>query len=127
MTNVNVKQNIFKPLLARCVYDEDAQQWDMGNIEQDLDMYIFNWRQRLDEHYPEGLEVVKCTATFFPDEADSNQAGKPRLDIVVTFSDGTWARYHPGAPVIWSTDNLPTKAMEKRMQYKAKLQVRHRT
>ena len=99
-------------------------QWDVDNTEHELDISILNWTQTLGEDFPEGEKVVKCMATFFTEEADSNKAGKPRLDIVLTFSNGIWARYHPSAAVIWSTDDLPTVAMKKRMQYREKLRAR---
>ena len=126
ITKVNVKKDIFEPLLARCVYDEVDMQWAVDKTEHELDISILNWRQTLGKNFPEGEEVVKCMATFFTEEPDSNRAGKPRLDIVLTFSSGIWARYHPGAALIWSTDHLPTLAMEKRMQYRAKLRAHAR-
>ena len=125
-TNTNVKKDILKPLLALCVYDAVHMQWDVDNTEHELDISILNWRQTLGENFPEGEKVVKCMGKFFTEEPESNQAGKPRLDIVWPFSNGIWVRYHPGAAPIWSTDDLPTDAMKKRMQYGEKLRARAR-
>ena len=81
-TNTTVKKDILKPLLALCVYDAVHMQWDVDNTEHELDISILNWTQTLGEDFPEGEKVVKCMAKFFTEEPDSNQAGKPRLDIV---------------------------------------------
>ena len=83
-----------------------------------------NWPRLLAASYPQGKVLLRSVATFFPMELDPNYDGKPRLDIVLTFADGTWARYHPRAALIWSTQQLPTDAMKIRMKYTRKLMRR---
>ena len=114
-TQCNIKKDIFAPLNAKCVWNEDTKKWTVPANEEVLTS-ICNWESALGSNYPRGQQVTKCAATFFVDEADSNQYGKPRLDIVVTFSNGLQVRFHPQAKPIWSTEQQPTKAMEARMQ-----------
>jgi len=116
---INIKQDIFAPLNAKCVcvcvWNEDTKKWTVPANEEVLTS-ICNWESALGSNYPRGQQVTKCAATFFVDEADSNQDGKPRLDIVVTFSNELQVRFHSQAKPIWSTEQQPTKAMEARMQ-----------
>ena len=46
---------------------------------------------------------------------------RPRLDVLITFTDGTTVRWHPSVKFICSTDELPTYEIMKRMNRKAKL------
>ena len=65
-------------------------------------------------------DIKSIVPTFYPMEADANQQGKPRLDVLVTFENGLSVRYHPQAKQIWSSDSQPTDAMYQRMRYKEK-------
>ena len=112
---INIKKDIFAPLNAKCVWNEDTNRWTVPASEE-VDTSICNWVTALAPNYPPAQQVTKCVATFFEDEADSNQNGKPRLDIVVTFSDELQVRFHPQAKPIWSTEQQPTDAMQARIQ-----------
>ena len=70
---------------------------------------------------PVAKDIKTILPVFFHQEADHNQGGKPRIDILVSFTDDTWVRYHPGANCIWSQDTQPTEAMTQRINYGAKL------
>ena len=98
-----------------CVWNEDTNRWTVPASEE-VDTSICNWVTALAPNYPPAQQVTKCVATFFEDEADSNQNGKPRLDIVVTFSDELQVRFHPQAKPIWFTEQQPTDAMQARIQ-----------
>ena len=72
----------------------------------------------------ESLQVRSWEVVFYIDEPDSTPPhwpDRPRLDFLITFTDGTWVRWHPNAKLIWSTGWLPTAAMQNRMNRKAKL------
>ena len=112
---INIKKDIFAPLNAECVWDEDTKQWTVP-ANKALPKSSCNWESALGSNYPRGQQVTHCVAVFFQDEADANQGGKPRLDIVVTFSNGMRVRFHPGAKPIWSTEQQPTAAMIARTQ-----------
>ena len=68
--------------------------------------------------------LQSVSARFFTDEPDPNRGNRPRLDIVLTFDDGRWVRYHPKATLIWSDEELPSKAMRARYNYAANLKKR---
>ena len=121
--HINIKREIFAPLNAECVWNENTNKWTVPANEE-LSTSICNWASALGPNYPSAEQVTKCVATFFEDEADHNQHGRPRLDIVVTFSNGLQVRYHPKATPIWSNEQQPTTAMEKRMQLMQKLMRR---
>ena len=70
------------------------------------------------------LHVAGWTVEFYEEEPDSTPPfakDRPRLDILITFTDGTWLRWHPHADLIWSTTPQPTDAMKIRMNRKKKL------
>ena len=121
--HINIKREIFAPLNAECVWNENTNKWTVPANEE-LSTSICNWASALGPNYPSAEQVTKCVATFFKDEADHNQHNRPRLDIVVTFSNGLQVRYHPKATPIWSNEQQPTTAMEKRMQLMQKLMRR---
>ena len=112
---INIKKDIFAPLNAECVWDADTKQWTVP-ANKALPKSSCNWESAFGSNYPRGQQVTNCVAVFFQDEADANQGGKPRLDIVVTFSNGMQVRFHPAAKPIWSTEQQPTAAMKARMQ-----------
>ena len=70
------------------------------------------------------LQVQEWKPQFYEEEADPTPRyarDKPRLDILITFIDGTWLRWHPDANLIWSTAPQPTDAMRQRMNRKKNL------
>ena len=72
----------------------------------------------------ESLQVKTWEVVFYSDEPDSTPPrwpDRPRLDFLITFTDGTWVRWHSNAKLIWSTECFPTDAMKIRMNRKAKL------
>ena len=93
-------------------------------LEHELSLTDYPWQQILGDAFPANRELVRSVASFFPDEADSNRGGAPRLDIVLTFNDGMTVRYHPQAKLIWSTEPQPTLAMQKRMNLARKYRNR---
>ena len=61
---------------------------------------------------------------FYTDEPDSTPPlwpDRPRLDCVLHFANGTYARCHPSAKLILSTEPMPTAAMITRMRRKTNL------
>ena len=72
----------------------------------------------------ENLQVEKWNVKFFTDEPDPTPLlwpDRPRLDIVITFADQSWVRYHPSGDLIWSTEAMPTRAMTNRINRRKKL------
>ena len=72
----------------------------------------------------ESLDVAAWTVHWYPLEPDPTPPkwpDRPRLDVVLTFSDGSWARWHPNSDIIWSTDAMPTAAMKMRQNRRANL------
>ena len=73
----------------------------------------------------DSLQVRAWELVFYSDELDPTSPhwpDRPRLDVVITFTDGTWVRWHTSAKLIRSTDAMPTSAMTIRMNRHAKLQ-----
>ena len=119
---VNIKKQILAPLNAACTWDADTRSWILPNTpEQPLT--ICDWKNALGNKYPRGADVTRCLPTFFLQEADPNNDGAPRLDLVLSFSNGDSVRYHPGATPISSRDPQPTKAMQNRMNLRRKRQA----
>ena len=114
--------------LFKQLYDENCAQhpvngnWTVQQIEHELPLGDYKWKDILGEKFPPGRELVSAIATFFPAEADQNRNDAPRLDVVLSFSDGITARYHPKAELIWSTDPQPTEAMQQRINRAAEQQ-----
>ena len=71
------------------------------------------------------LQVQQWQVQFYLEEADPSPPfakDKPRVDILITFTDGTWLRWHcSGKHLIWSTTPQPTSAMIIRMNRKNRL------
>ena len=78
--------------------------------------------QELVERWPSERVLRSVVATFFEDEPDPNRGDKPRCDFVLTMDDDTWVRYHPQAEPIWSTDRLPSGAMQGRYNRRKNLE-----
>ena len=69
----------------------------------------------------QNLQVQEWKPVFYEDEPDPTPPfarDRPRLDILLTFIDGTWLRWHPDATLIWSTTPQPTAAMITRINRK---------
>ena len=97
-----LRSELLKPLIAEYV----GQHVEGRDIEIDLTTQRpYPWQEVMaGQGLPRGLRVVRCTARFFSEEADSNTEPKfePRLDVVLYLDDGTYARYHPGIKLIYS-------------------------
>ena len=125
-----MRRDVLDVLYDACVWDAGANKWRPPTVETPLQVNDDYWKQVLKANYPviqgsaaqPALESV--TARFFEDEPDANRGDRPRLDIVLTFADGRWVRYHPKSTLIWSDDQLPTRAMCIRYNRAAKLAKR---
>ena len=72
----------------------------------------------------ERLQVQKWEVKFYSDEPDPTPPkwpDRPRLDVVITFTDGRWVRWHTNANLIWSTEAMPTVGMQMRYNHMRKL------
>ena len=72
----------------------------------------------------QNLQVDEWKVKFYKDELDSKPrfaTDTPRLDIRLSFTDGTWVRWHPGSRLIWSTTIQPTEAMTTRINRRRNL------
>ena len=93
-----IREEIIRPLMEQHPYLDDWHRvYVVEQEEHEIPLGRGNWSRLLAASYPEGKVLVKSVATFFPKELDPNYNGRPRLDIVLTFDDGTWVRYHPSA------------------------------
>jgi hypothetical protein len=113
---LNVKRDILAPLNALCVRNEPIPR-----TQHDDRLLRIPWPPLA------GFRdnIASAVPTFYPDEPDSNQGDKPRLDILFTMHDGGWVRYHPSAEPIWSHGPLPTDAMTKRYNRARKIARQH--
>ena len=98
----NLRRDILDPLYDACVWDADEKQWRPRNVETPLQVSEEYWKQTLKGDYPTECALESVSARFFEEEPDHNRRDKPRLDIVLSFADGRWVRYHPQATLIWS-------------------------
>ena len=122
-----IREDFIAPLMEKHPYLDGWQKvYVVAQAEHEIPLGRVNWFRLLVASYPEGKELVKSVATFFPKELDPNYNDKPRLDIVLTFDDGTWTRYYPGAALIWSTEQSLTDAMQNRINYTQKKLIRRR-
>jgi len=86
------------------------------------DAYDVNWSRILDPTNVNSAEIVAWKVAFFEEEIDSTPPfakDTPRLDFVVTLTDGKEFRWHPKSLLIWG--GTKTDAMDNRMRRKAKL------
>ena len=140
----DIQQAIFHPLRAAVTGEFPNFQLptflatDQGNhiaLDDLQHTFEINWRTvaRFKSAVFENLRVESWTVQFYEDEPDptpEEYPDRPRLDAVLTFSDGTWARWHPSGEPIFSTQPMPTAAMvirfnRKRILFKH-LQARQR-
>ena len=87
------------------------ESWDWATIAK-----LDGWQADL---------IISVTPHFYDEEPDANQMNKPRLDILLSMSDGTWVRYHPGANPIFSHEGT-TQAMRIRYNRREKLLKQHK-
>jgi hypothetical protein len=83
-------------------------------------VFDINWR-KIDPLLAD-VNVVSWKLTFYQNEVDSNPPSfnKPRLDILLTTSNGEHIRWHPDAKII-RCDGTVTPAMQQRMNRRNKL------
>ena len=117
--HLHIKRDVLQPLIAQCQRDEQNRIWRLPQTQPDARLLAWDWPSILNS--TSDKVAVSVLPTFYPREPDHNQRNAPRLDIVVSFADGTWVRYHPGAQPIWSDEFQPTDAMIARYNLAAKL------
>ena len=113
---------VLDPLYKHCEWNDDTLEWVIPKKETFLVAHTPNYWENV-FGYPDAA-VASSTATFFEQEANHNRGNKPRLDIVLLFSDGRTARYHPKAKLIWSDEPQPTDAMQQRLNLASKIRKR---
>ena len=72
----------------------------------------------------QSVKVLSWTVRFYEDECDASPDAwpdRPRLDAVLTLSNGGWVRWHPSGQPIMSTEPMPTQAMTIRLNRKKNL------
>ena len=69
--------------------------------------------------------IISATPHFYDEEPDANRDDKPRLDILLPMSDGTWVRYHLRANPILSHEGA-TQAMQIRCNRREKVLKQHK-
>ena len=108
LTHASLKEAITTLTLRAC--------WDVKTVVQHISAGNCqgprSWQELVG--WPPERVLQSVVATFFVDEPDSNRGDRPRCDFVLTLADGTWVRYHPQAEPIWSTEHLPSYAMQVR-------------
>ena len=114
-----IKRDVFAPLLAQCHWDARTMTWLLPEPQPDARLVSMDWSKML--HIPSESDITSVLPTFYVDEPDHNQRNSPRLDIVVSFTDGRSVRYHPSADPIWSDEAQPTEAMQQRYNRARKL------
>jgi hypothetical protein len=119
VTQINIRSAVFKPLLAHVECDRETNAWLLPVPLPDVRLLGIDWSSIL-QLRPDRV-VSAVMPTFYLDEPDSNQHDMPRLDLLVSFTDGSSVRYHPQATPIWSDQWMPTEAMQKRYNRARKL------
>jgi hypothetical protein len=148
----NLRKDILDPLYEACTVDIKTNEWIVPREETRLKVDRFYWHGALGKAFPHNRTIISCTAKFFLLECDPNRNCKPRLDIVLSFSDAPGTRlgkriqepsssgaiqepsssssqgrlsvrYHPGAKLIWSDELQPTAAMRTRINSARKKKV----
>ena len=78
----------------------------------------FDWPHMIKDERLERLEhgITTIVPTFYMDECDWNHYDRPRLDLVVSFSDGEAVRYHRKCKMIWLPADPRDVAIAKRRQ-----------
>ena len=120
----SLRRDVLDPLYFACVWDVATTQWLPASVDNPLPVNEGLWQRVLQDSYPTACALDSVCARFFVNEPDPNRSNRPRLDFVLSISDGSWVRYHPGAVLIWSTQTHPSQAMQNRYSHAAKLQRR---
>ena len=136
-----LSKDILDPLYEACTFDGKINDWIVPREETRLKIDRFYWHQTLGKAFPHDITITSCIAKFFRLECDPNRSCKPRLDIVLSFSESPGGmgsheaksfgdiqepystisngclsvRYHPAAKLIWSNEAQPTAAMQARI------------
>ena len=137
----NLRKDILDPLYEACTFDEKTNEWIVPREKTRLKIDRFYWHKALGKAFPHDRTITSCIAKFFLLECEPKRSCKPRLDIVLSFSDAPGGmrlqeansfgdiqepsstnshgclsvRYHPGAKLIWSNEAQPTAAMQTRI------------
>ena len=90
---------------------------DVGGVHVPLhrlhEVFIFDYESVIGPVL-QNLQVQEWKVKFYEEEPDSTPRlakDRHRLDILMTFTDGTWLRWYPDADLIWSTTPQRTAAM----------------
>ena len=103
-------------------FNASTNQWVLPNPDMGESLNHVHWPKMLGmDEFPPTLVIDKVIPTFYVNEPDPNRADKPRLDILVCFTNGSTVRYHPQATPIWSNDPQPTDAVRTRLNRAANL------
>ena len=109
---------VLKPMIQQCTWDKEQKKWNIPATKELLDEW--NWAAIAKLDGWQAGNLTSARPVFYTDEPDPNQDDKPRLDILLSMSDGTWVRYHPGANPIFSHEGA-TQAMQQRYDRREKL------
>ena len=107
-------KDVFRQLNAQCKQIDYLQNtWAVPENSPSLPLAL-DW-QTMAKLSPAASKMLICAEpTFYHEEADTNQGDKPRLDVLLRFSDGSWVRYHPSAEPVAST-NIASAAVAGRL------------
>ena len=105
--------------MQQCTWDKEQKKWITPATEE-LSLKFWNWATIAKLDGWQADLIISVTPHFYDEEPDANQMNKPRLDILLSMSDGTWVRYHPSAKLIWNHEGT-TSAMRTRANLAVKL------
>ena len=123
------RATVLEPLIQQCTWDKDQKKWITPATKELLDEWDWAAMAKLDDE--KAGKLTSARPMFYTDEPDANQRDeykqyKPRLDILLSMSDGTWVRYHPSAKLIWNHEGT-TSAMRARANLALKLSKKEST
>ena len=108
----SIRNMVLKPMIQQCTWDKEQKKWNIPAAKELLDEW--NWAALAKLDGWQAGNLTSARPMFYTDEPDANQDDKPRLDILLSMSDGTWVRYHPSADTIHSTAPVPSQAVQNR-------------
>ena len=114
----SIRNMVLKPMIQQCTWDKEQKKWNIPAAKELLDEW--NWAALAKLDGWQAGNLTSARPTFYTDEPGANQGDKLRLDILLSMSDGTWVRCHPGATPISSVEGT-TKAMQQRYDRREKL------
>ena len=119
----SIRNMVLKPMIQQCTWDKEQKKWITPATKELRDEWDWAAMAKLDDE--KAGKLTSARPMFFTDEPDANQRDeykqyKPRLDILLSMSDGTWVRYHPSAKLIWNHEGT-TSAMRARANLAVKL------